>query len=124
MKNIGMLIGKIFAILGILGMVAGLSYGFIVGDFLGEGSILLSIPWGIITLVDIYISFIVYCGWIIYREKSVLFSSIWTILVLVLGSFTVCLYLFIALQTSKGSWQRFWHGRRAEISDLDKISED
>ncbi|MFW9921785.1 MAG: DUF1475 family protein [Candidatus Thorarchaeota archaeon] len=117
MKNIGMVIGKIFAIMGILGMAAGLSYGFIVGDFLGEGSILLSIPWGIITLVDIYISFFVYCGWIIYREKSIILSIIWTILVIVLGSFTVCLYLFIALQTSKGNWKRFWHGKRLEIQE-------
>lgn len=109
--KIGMLFGKIFAVLGMLGMAAGLSYGFIVGDFLGEGSILLSIPWGIITLVDIYISFFVFCGWIIYREKA-LWAALWTIAVVVLGSFTICLYLFIALQTSENDWQKFWHGKR------------
>lgn len=117
MKNVGMIIGKIFAILGMFGMAAGLSYGFIVGDFLGDGSKLLSMPWGIITLVDIYISFFVFCGWIIYREKSIILSILWTLLVIVLGSFTVCLYLFFALQTSKGSWKKFWYGRRMEMQE-------
>jgi hypothetical protein len=118
MKNLGMLICKILAICGLLGMTAGLLYGFIVGDFLGEGSILLSIPWGIITLVDIYISFFVFCGWIIYRENTLVRSIPWTLFVLVLGSFTICLYLFIALQTSDDNWQKFWHGRRLQTNQI------
>ncbi|NHJ86633.1 MAG: DUF1475 domain-containing protein [Asgard group archaeon] len=112
MKNIGMLIAKIISGLGIIGIGFGLLYGFIWGDFIEEGKILLSIPWGVFTLFDIYVSFIVFCCWIIYREKSALWSSIWTLLVLGLGSLAICIYIFIALLRSKNDWQLFWHWKR------------
>ena len=91
-----MLVMVIFAIIGMLAMGTGILYGLIAADFLGEGSQILSIPWGIITLIDIYISFLVFCGWIVFREKSVWKSILWVLFVLGLGSFTISLYLFIA----------------------------
>ncbi|MBD3190635.1 MAG: DUF1475 domain-containing protein [Candidatus Heimdallarchaeota archaeon] len=117
MKNTPMFIGKIFAICGIIVMAGALTYGFVWGEFLKEGGILLSIPWGIITLIDIYISFFAFCGWIFYRESSWVLSIIWTLLVIVLGSFTICLYLFLAFQKSDGSWQKFLHGSKTAISN-------
>ena len=101
MKNVGMLLAKIISGLGIVGLAFGLFYGFIWGDFLEEGKILLSIPWGIFTLIDIYVAFLVFCCWIIYREKSALWSSFWVLLVLVLGSLIICVYIFVALLRSK-----------------------
>ncbi|MEA2070112.1 MAG: DUF1475 family protein [Asgard group archaeon] len=112
MTKHGMVIGKILSVLGMIGMATALLYGFIWGDFLGDGNILLSIPWGIITLIDIYISFAVFCGFIIYRESHILLTLGWIILVIVLGSFTICTYLFIAFHTSKGDWSIFWHGKK------------
>jgi len=35
-------------------------YGLIVGDFAGEGSVIFSLLWGKVTLIDIYISFFIY----------------------------------------------------------------
>ena len=112
MKNVGMLLAKIISGLGIVGLAFGLFYGFIWGDFLEEGKILLSIPWGIFTLIDIYVAFLVFCCWIIYREKSALWSSFWVLLVLVLGSLIICVYIFVALLRSKNDWQLFWHWKR------------
>lgn len=117
MKNNQMLLGKILAIIGIIGMAGALTYGFVWGEFLKEGGILLSMPWGIITLIDIYISFFVFCGWIFYRESSLVLSIIWTLLVIVLGSFTICVYLFLALQKSEGNWQKFLHGSKTYIEE-------
>jgi hypothetical protein len=122
MKNIGMIIAKIISGLGIVGIGFGLIYLFIWGNFLEEGKILLSIPWGVFTLFDIYVAFLAFCCWIIYREKS-LWSILWVLLVLSLGSLTICIYIFVALLRSKNDWHVFWHWNRAsktEIMDIAK----
>ena len=108
-----MKIAKAIALLGLLAMTAVLIYGFTVGDFAEEGKQLLSMPWGIVSLVDLYVGFTLFSGWIVYREKSAVRSAIWVVLMMVLGFWTASLYTFIALQTSEGDWQRFWMGRRA-----------
>ena len=109
-----MIIGKIVAALGVLAMTAVLIYGFTVGDFTAEGNVLLSMPWGIVSLVDLYVGFILFSGWIVYREKSLVRSVVWVVLMMVLGFFTASLYTLIAFQTSGGDWQRFWMGRRVD----------
>ena len=108
-----MKIAKAIALLGLLAMTAVLIYGFTVGDLAEEGKQLLSMPWGIVSLVDLYVGFTLFSGWIVYREKSAVRSAIWVVLMMVLGFWTASLYTFIALQTSEGDWQRFWMGRRA-----------
>jgi hypothetical protein len=107
-------IAKVIALLGWLAMTAVLIYGFTVGDFAEEGKQLLSMPWGIVSLVDLYVGFVLFSGWIVYREKSAVRSVVWVILVMILGFWTASLYTLIALQTSDGDWQRFWMGRRSE----------
>jgi hypothetical protein len=107
-----MKIAKLVALLGLLAMTAVLIYGFTVGDFSGEGQVLLSMPWGIVSLVDLYVGFILFSGWIVYREKSLVRSIVWVFFMMVLGFFTASLYTLIALQTSGGDWKRFWMGER------------
>ena len=108
-----MKMAKVVALLGVLVMASILVYGFTVGDFGGEGQVLLSMPWGIVSLVDVYIGFILFSGWIVYREKSLVRSAVWIVLVMILGNFTASLYTLIALLTSGGDWKRFWMGRKA-----------
>jgi len=105
---------KIVAGLGLLAMTAVLIYGFTVGDFFGEGSLLLSMPWGIVSLVDLYVGFTLFSGWIVYREGLGIRALIWVILIMGLGFWIGSLYALIALQSSKGDWRRFWMGRRAD----------
>jgi hypothetical protein len=105
-----MRIAKIIAALGVLAMGTVLIYAFTQGDFSGEGSVLLSMPWGIVSLVDLYVGFILFSGWIVYREKNVARSAIWIVLMMVLGFFTASVYTLVALQTSGGDWRRFWMG--------------
>jgi len=107
-------VAKVVAVLGLAAMTAVLIYGFTVGDFGEEGSILLSMPWGIVSMVDLYVGFTLFSGWIIYREKSPVRSIVWVILMMVLGSFTDSLYALIALITSRGDWERFWLGNRMD----------
>ena len=109
-----MKIAKAVSLLGLIAMTAVLVYGFVAGDFLKDGAELLSNPWGIVSLVDLYVGFILFSGWIVYREKSVATIIIWVFFMMTLGFFTGALYTFIALQTSGGDWQRFWLGKHAE----------
>jgi hypothetical protein len=105
-------LAKVIAWFGLLAMTGVLIYGFSTGDFVEEGKQLLSMPWGIVSLVDLYVGFILFSGWIVYREKSVGRSIIWVALMMVLGFWAGSLYALIALQTSRGDWKRFWMGRR------------
>lgn len=109
-----MKIAKVVSLLGLLAMTGILVYGFTVGNFSAEGARLLAMPWGIVSLVDLYVGFTLFSGWIIFREKTLLPSLIWVILMMVLGFWAGALYTFIALQTSGGDWQRFWFGKRAK----------
>ena len=108
-----MKLAKIVSLLGVAAMTGILLYAFTSGDFAAEGSKLLAMPWGIVSLVDLYVGFTLFSGWIIYREQSALRSVIWVVLMMTLGFFTGALYTFIALQTSGGDWKKFWQGRRA-----------
>ncbi len=110
-----MKLAKTIALLGLLAMTAVLIYGFTAGDFLAEGSRLLEMPWGIVSLVDLYVGFSLFSGWIVYREKALLPSIIWVILMMVLGFWAGALYTFLALQNSGGDWKRFWLGKRGSI---------
>ena len=107
-------IAKLIALGGLLAMTGVLVYGFIGGDFSAEGALLMSMPWGIVSLVDLYVGFTLFSCWIVYRERSVGRSVVWVILMMVLGFFAASLYVLIALQTSNGDWRRFWMGKRAE----------
>jgi ABC-type transport system involved in multi-copper enzyme maturation permease subunit len=107
-----MRLAKIVALLGVLIMGSVLIYGFAVGDFAGEGARLLAMPWGIVSLVDVYTMFTLFSVWVVYRERSVVRSAIWVFLIMILGAFICSLYSLVALQTSNGDWRRFWFGHR------------
>ena len=104
---------KIVSLLGLLAMTGVLFYGFVVGDFLGEGSVLLSMPWGIVSMIDLYVGFILFSAWIIYRERSFWRSFVWVCLMMALGFWTGCIYTIFAAHKSQNDWNKFFHGRRA-----------
>jgi hypothetical protein len=111
-----MKLAKIIAALGVLAMTAALFNGFTRGDFAAEGAKLLEMPWGQISLVDLYTGFILFSIWIVFREKTIWKAALWVVLMMILGFFAGALYMFIALQTSKGSWRKFWMGERSELT--------
>lgn len=108
-----MKIAKIVSVLGMLAMTSVLIYGFTIGDFFGEGSQLFAMPWGIVSLVDLYTGFTLFSAWIIYREKSLPVAILWTIAMMTLGFFAGSLYAFVTLQSSNGDWRKFWLGKHA-----------
>jgi hypothetical protein len=108
-----MKIAKLIALIGLIAMTVVLIYGFTVGDFSGEGSKLVGMPWGIVSLIDLYVGFSLFSCWIVFREKAFLPSFIWVILMMGLGFWAGALYTLIALQSSGNDWKRFWFGKRA-----------
>ena len=109
----GMFTAKLTAALGLLAMTAILIYAFSSGDFAAEGRELLSMPWGIVSLVDLYTGFALFAGWILYREASRGVGLLWVVLLLVTGFWAGSLYALIALLRCGGDWHRFWLGARA-----------
>jgi len=110
-------VAQVVAVLGLLAMTGVIVYAFVAGDFNAEGAWLLAHPWGQVSLVDLYVGFLIFSLWIIYREKSFVRSAVWVVLMLGLGNWTAALYVLVALLTSQGDWKRFWLGRRAAVSE-------
>ena len=108
-----MKIAKMIALAGLLAMTGILIYGFTIGDFAAEGAKLLSMPWGIVSLVDLYVGFALFSCWIVFREKALLPSIIWVVVMMVMGFWAGSLYAFLALHASQGDWSRFWMGKHA-----------
>jgi hypothetical protein len=108
-----MRIATAVAIVGLAAMTAVLGYAFAAGDFAGEGARLVAMPWGIVSLVDLYVGFALFSCWIVFREKAWLPSIVWVILMMVLGFWAGALYTLLALRLSRGDWRRFWYGKRA-----------
>lgn len=110
-----MKIAKLIAWLGLLGMTAVLLNGFINGNFGEDGGELLANPWGIVSIVDLYVGFGLFSVWIAFREKNTFAAIFWILLMIVLGFFTGSLYVLINLYRSKGDWLWFFLGGRKEI---------
>jgi len=109
-----MTIAKVIVLILTVVMGVTLIYGFTQGDLSADGAVMLSIPWGIVSLVDVYIGFTLFSGWVVFREPSRLRAALWVVLIMVLGFFVAGLYALLALQASTGDWRRFWLGYRAE----------
>jgi hypothetical protein len=102
---------KVFAVLVTLIMFLTLVYGFIAGNFFTEGSILFSMAWGKVSLIDVYIGFFLFSAWVLYREENSLTAALWILSIMVLGNFITGLYATIALFNSGEDFKRFWLGK-------------
>lgn len=109
-----MRIAKLIAWIGLLAMTGALLNGFINGDFGTDGAELLANPWGVVSIVDLYVGFALFSIWIAFRETSVPVAVIWIVLVMVLGFFTASLYVLILLYRCEGDWLWFFLGGRTE----------
>ncbi len=105
---------KFLALSGMIIMSMAIAYALIQGDFAKEGAILTESPWGILTLVDVYIGFILFSCWVILREENVLTAGVWVVSIMILGNIISCLYLLIALMKSNGDKKTLLLGHTAD----------
>lgn len=102
--------------IGVAAMTAALFYGFTQGDFFSDGGLILSNPWGIVSMVDLYVGFTLFSMWVFFREKNKLIAIIWIISIMILGFFAGSLYVAIHLGINKGNWTRFFLGWRSDAA--------
>lgn len=104
---------KIIAWIGLLAMTIGLANGFIAGDFFEDGQLLLQNPWGIMSIIDLYVGFALFSAWIFHRERNKALAVLWILLMMILGFFTASIYVLQALYRSKGDWNVFYRGNHS-----------
>ena len=73
---------------------------------------LISNPWGIVSLVDLYTGFTVFSLWICFREANRCIAAAWVVVMMTTGWLGGSLYVLNCLRTFKGDWQRFFMGHR------------
>ena len=84
------------ALTGAAAMVAAILAGLVSGDFTGEGSVILDLVWGRVTLIDLYIGLGLFAVWIGFREKRPLRRAAWWLALIILGNLASALYVVIA----------------------------
>jgi hypothetical protein len=87
---------RVLALAGVAAMTAALVYGFRSGDFSAEGSEILGLAWGQVTLIDLYVGLALFGGWVWFRETSRSTTLLWWLLLATLGNLAVALYLTLA----------------------------
>lgn len=97
--------------LALLGLViwAAVSMTDLHGTFLDQFGVVTTLPWGIVTLVDLYIGFVFFAAIIFLTERSWLIAALWAAPVFVLGNIWAAIWLVIRLphlakQLSKPDW--------------------
>jgi hypothetical protein len=108
-----MKIAKLISLIGLLAMTVAILNALVNGNLAEEGAWIISHPWGVTSLVDLYVGFVLFSMWIVYREKSLAAKLIWVALMMLLGNWTASLYVLLALNASQGDWRKFWMGVRA-----------
>jgi len=116
-----MKVAKIISLVGVIAMTIVLLNGFINGSFFDDGTIILNNPWGIVSLVDLYVGFILFAMWIYFRETNLLKSIIWILALMILGFFTGALYVLITLYKANDDWVIFFlgHDKAKQLNDKD-----
>ena len=75
-------------------------------------STILSLPWGVVSLVDLYGGFILVGIWIFYKENTIS-ALVWIFFLMTLGNLTTALYVVYSLSKSKGDITKFFMGKNS-----------
>lgn len=102
---------------GFLLMLLAVIFAVVNGNFLQEGALLMEMPWGIVSLVDIYLGLILFSVWVTWREENKLTALTWSVFILLLGNMVSCLYVLKAVSEARGDIIKFWLGRHIAHAD-------
>ncbi|MGB7431146.1 MAG: hypothetical protein WA921_01610 [Ahrensia sp.] len=100
-----MAIFRIILIVLAIGFAAMIAWAISTGDFAAEGNWLVSNPWGIISLTDLYIGFVLSAVVIAAYEKP-LHAALWIAPIPVLGNVWTLIWFAYRLP---GLWARLKH---------------
>jgi len=79
------------------------------GTFFDQLAVLTTLPWGIATLADLYVGFVLFASLVFLTERSWLVAALWAAPVFVLGNIWSAIWFVIRLphlarQLSKPDW--------------------
>ena len=78
--------------------------GLAAGNFSDEGSTILDLAWGRVTLIDLYVGLVLFGGWVVIRERSA--SAVpWLISFVFLGNLATAVYALKASLRSESVTQ-------------------
>lgn len=106
-----LLIPKLLGYVGFFIMSSFVIYAMVYGNFSSEGSVLVSMPWGLVSLVDIYLGLIIFSCWVIWREENKSIGCLWALSIMALGNMISCLYILKAAYDAEGNIFRFILGK-------------
>jgi ABC-type glycerol-3-phosphate transport system permease component len=84
---------RTLAVVAAIIMAAVIGYGFVSGNFAGEGSVIWALAWGKVALVDLYVGLAVFGAWVAWRERSPAVVATWWVALIVLGNLAAAVYL-------------------------------
>lgn len=99
---------------GLITLSATLAYAVVAGNFSTDGQRLLENPWGLATLVDVYVGFALFSCWIAWREARVELAVVWICLLLIGGNIVSTIYILLAAYANRENTTAFWMGTRRE----------
>lgn len=77
-------------------MAVAIAVAFATGDFFAEGSAIWAVPWGKVTLIDLYIGLAFFAAWVWFREGSRPKTLAWWVGLAALGNLAAAMYLAMA----------------------------
>lgn len=110
---------RTIAWMGLVALSTALVYALVSGHFSDDAALLLANPWGLATLVDVYVGFALFSCWIVWREQCRRRAILWVLLVLATGNIASTLYVLLALHASRNDVESFLHGARSPAGALD-----
>lgn len=102
------------ALAGMSAMMLAVGYGVMYGDFREEGAILMQMPWGIVTLVDVYVGLLLFSCWVVHRERYGFVAGGWITAFIVTGNLATCCYVLKAAAEARNEPGTFWSGRNRD----------
>lgn len=97
-------------------MLIALVYGFSAGEFINDGRDLLSNPWGLVSLVDIYSGLLLFSAWVVFRDGVGLPTFLWIVALIVFGFFAASIYILFTAIRTKGEPGLFLMGTRYQTN--------
>jgi cytochrome b561 len=91
-----MIATRILAWTVVLAMAGAIIYGFANGNFGSNGSAIWALPWGKVSLIDLYAGLLLFAGWIWIRETAKPRIVLWWVALVVLGNLAAGIYVVAA----------------------------
>lgn len=87
---------RALSVIGIIAMAIAIVGAILTGDFFEEGSAIWALPWGKVTLIDLYVGLGLFVVWVWYRESSPAKAIAWSVGLVVLGNLAAAAYVMVA----------------------------